>query len=102
MSQESGNPNDPLRLSIIDYITSNPNSTIREIFEGIPASHTKVRHWLAQLTLSGTITPSSPIRSVPLAQITWSVPGGSPDAWILQDGTSNWILQDGTSKWILN
>jgi len=101
VSQESGNPNDPLRLAIIDYITSNPNSTIRQIFEGIPASHTKVKHWLAQLTLSATITPSSPIRSIPLAQITWSVAGGGGsgpavgDGLLLENGTDFVLLETG-------
>jgi len=94
--------NDPLRLAIISYITSNPNSTIREIFEGLPASHTKVKHWLAQLTLSGTVTPSSPIRSVPLQSITWSIAGGGGgggpavgDGLLLENGTDFVLLETG-------
>jgi DNA-binding IclR family transcriptional regulator len=72
MSSEFGYATDPLRLAIISYITSNPNSTLEDIFRGIPASHTKVRHWLQELSRSGTIIPSSPIGSIPLQFITWS------------------------------
>ncbi|MDH3339799.1 MAG: hypothetical protein OEL84_00785 [Nitrosopumilus sp.] len=76
MVQEFGYENDQLRLAIISYITSNPNSTLEQIFRGIPASHTKVRHWLQELTRSGIITPSAPIGSIPLQSILWSVAGG--------------------------
>jgi len=98
--QEFGYASDPLRLSIISYITSNPNSTLEDIFRGIPASHTKVRHWLQELLRSATITASDPLGSVPLQSITWSVAGGGADAWIQQD-SSNWIQQD-SSLWVLN
>ena len=101
MSSEFGYANDLLRLAIISYITSNPNSTLEDIFRGIPASHTKVRHWLRELERSGVITGSSPIQgAIPLQSITWSIAGGAPDAWIQQDN-SNWIQQD-SSLWVLN
>lgn len=90
MSSEFGYANDPLRLEIISYITSNPNSSIIDIFNGIPASHTKVRHWLQELSRSSTISPSSPIGSVPLQSITWTLGGGpvipgSPELWVKMD-----------------
>lgn len=93
MSQEFGYENDPLRLAIISYITSNPNSTLEDIFRGIPASHTKVRHWLLELLRSETITSSDPIGSIPLSQITWSA-GGSLD--VIWSGGVNVTITDNT------
>ena len=98
MSLEFGYANDPLRLAIISYITSNPNSTLEQIFRGIPASHTKVRHWLQELTRSATITPSAPIGTIPLQSVLWSIAGGGSGAILQEDGVSFVLNEDGTSK----
>ena len=101
MSSEFGYANDPLRLAIISYITSNPSSTLEDIFRGIPASHTKVRHWLQELTRSATITVSSPIGSIPLQSILWSAAGGGDsgpavgDGILLENGTDFVLLETG-------